>query len=49
MFEMYFVGQIRRFRYGGLDRFGKIGRFGSKSSSGYSEKCSPRVLDVCAN
>ena len=30
MFEMYFVGQIRRFRYGGLDRFGKIGRFGSK-------------------
>ena len=31
MFEMYFVGQIRRFRCGGSDRFGKIGRSGLAS------------------
>ena len=30
MFEMYFVGQIRRFRCSGSDRLGKIERFVSK-------------------
>ena len=38
MFEMYFVDQIRRFRCGGSDRFGKIGRFGSKIEFSLFEK-----------
>ena len=39
---MYFVGQIRRFRYGGSDRFGKIVRFGSKIEFRLFGKMYPR-------
>ena len=47
MFEMCFVGQIHKFRSGGSE--GGLEGLDQKSSLGYSEKCSPQVLDVCAN
>ena len=49
MFEMYLW--VRFVDFAVVDQTGseRLEGLGPKSSSGYSEKCSPRVLDVCAN